>query len=74
VAQMALDPQQAIIDATNGPRHKDTEEYKTNQINNEIWHHQKFEKQIWEQFVTPKPDFLEDFWQAFSAIPDIWTI
>jgi hypothetical protein len=24
--------------------------------------------------VTPKPDFLEDFWQAFSAIPDIWTI
>ncbi len=69
VAQMALDPLAAIIEAIRGPNYEDTDEYKQGQIDRTLWTHSKWEKQNLEYFVSPKPDFPESYWEAFSPTP-----
>jgi hypothetical protein len=70
VAQMALDPLGAIIDAINRPKYEYTEEYKMEKIKETLGYHQLWEKQILDYYVTPKPEFLEKFWEAYSATPE----
>jgi hypothetical protein len=66
---MALDPLQAIIDAIKGPNYEDTDEYKQGQIDRTLWTHSKWEKQNLGYYVSPKPDFPENCWDAFSPTP-----
>ncbi len=56
VAEMALDPLAAIIEAIRGHKY-DTEEYKQGKINQTLWYHMLREKKISEYYVTPKPEF-----------------
>jgi hypothetical protein len=69
VVQMALDSLVAIIEAINGPKYEDTEEYKEGQINQTLGHHMLWEKQILEYYVKPKPEFREKYWDAYSPTP-----
>jgi hypothetical protein len=39
-------------------------------INETLWYHQLWEKQILDYYVTPKPEFPEKFWEAYSASPE----
>jgi hypothetical protein len=66
---MALDPLAAILDAINGPDCEDTDEYKQRKIDEELWAHKKWEKQILKLVDPTKPDFPESYWQAYSNTP-----
>jgi hypothetical protein len=66
---MALDPLAAIIEAIRGPNYEDTDEYKQGQIDRTLWTHSKWEKQVLEYYVSPKPEFPESYWEAFSSTP-----
>ncbi len=49
--------------------YQDTEEYTQDQINLEKWGYLKWEKEILDYLVTPKPDFPKSYWEAFLASP-----
>jgi hypothetical protein len=60
VAQMALDPLAAIIEATSGPKYKDIEEYLKYKINVKKEVHKKCKQKILDFLGTPKPDFPKE--------------
>jgi hypothetical protein len=39
-------------------------------INETLWYHQLWEKQISDYYLKLKPEFPENFWEAYSASPE----
>jgi hypothetical protein len=58
VAQIILDPLQAI----KGPKYEDTEANRQDQIKYKPFWHSKWEKEM--------SDFPEEYWEAFSVLPN----
>jgi hypothetical protein len=70
MAQIILDPLATINEAIWEPKYEDTDEYLRDQIKTQLWYHQSWEKEIFDHYVTPKPEFPKGNWEAFSALPD----
>jgi hypothetical protein len=57
MAQIVLNPPEAIIEAIRELKQEDTEEYRHDVIKLKHYYHSKWEMEIFDNFITLKHDF-----------------
>jgi hypothetical protein len=57
VAQILLDPLQAILNAIRGSKYEDTEEYKQEKIRSKKLFQRDWEHKVVDYFIALKPNF-----------------
>ena len=63
---MILDPIAAIVEAIGGPKYEDTEQFQLDEIKEEEWWIDNWQKQTDKLLFPPRPAFPEEYWEMYE--------